>query len=79
MSHSKLIEKSTGPHLGVGGTGLSRHHIGSSQSGKEPSDLQQKHLQHIVSSGRNSFQAMDDATNVRTNPLLGSNLQGPLA
>ena len=46
MSQSKLLEKASsnnnGPQLGIGGTSISRHALGSSQSNKEPtpSDLQ---------------------------------------
>ena len=41
MSQSKLLEKgansnSNGPQLGIGGTSIARHALGSSQSNKEP-------------------------------------------
>ena len=79
MSHSKLLEKSNlPPALGIGGTGLTRDSAGGGVIG-QPSALQQKHLQHIVGTGRNSVHGVEEASNVRNNPFQGSNLQGPLA
>ena len=80
MSQARLIESSKGapPMMGIGGTGFSR----DPNPGGQPSALQQKHLQHIVGSGRNSLHgAEDNGTGVgrNSNPFNGSNLQGPLA
>ena len=79
MSHAKLIDKSvTSPHK-LPGSNMSHNQNRDIGGSNQPSALQQKHLQHIVGSGRNSLHGVEDASNARQNPFAGSNLQGPLA
>ena len=74
---SKLItdKLQSPPSLGVGGNAVPSH-----ASSQQPSILQQKHLQHIVGSGRNSVVGIEEVGHARgANPFTGSILQGPLA
>ena len=48
-------------------------------SSNGPSALQKQHLQHIVGTGRNSVNAIEDGSGARNSLLPGSNVQGPFA